>query len=293
MEQIGAIQSLVIGFLFAWSGIWKVFSPRARSLVQLSALGKLLPIPWVARAAHLSVGIGEIAIAGSLLAVPPAHWWAIRVATMFALGFLVYLGIAWRVAPERPCACMGGRASKISRRSLARAAVVLIITLLGWSSSDYWISAIIAAPQIILVVGAEVAALWLLSPEFGNIGPRVTKQLTVRLANSTRHLLDPDCSRTPPDWDLLERHLRGTVAFHQLVPHEGNRTDAWSEGCWRFMTFGRHVQDRLATAVFAVPAIFDPDAISASLVDDADGIILERIAPLRGDAPPDWATSAR
>ncbi len=49
--------------------------------------------------AHFSVGIGGIALAGALLAVPPARWWAIRTATVFAVGFLVYLGLAWRIAP--------------------------------------------------------------------------------------------------------------------------------------------------------------------------------------------------
>lgn len=292
MEQIAAIQSLVIGSLFAWAGIWKVFSPRARGLAVRSALGKLLPVQWVARAAHLSVGIGEIAVAGALLAVPPAHWWAIRMATVFSIGFLTYLGIAWRIAPDRPCACMGGRASKISRRSLARAAAMLMLALPGWSSPEYWGTAIFAAPQLILLVGAEFGALWLLSPEFGSSGPRLGKQLAKRLTRSTGYLLDPDCSRMSLDWDAFERHLRGTAVFRQLVPQSGSRTDAWSEGCWRFMTFGANFQDRLATAVFAAPAIFDSDAVSASLVDDVDGIILERIGSLRGDAPPASAASA-
>ncbi|HEX8035463.1 MAG TPA: MauE/DoxX family redox-associated membrane protein [Ktedonobacterales bacterium] len=292
MEQIAAIQPLVIGALFAWAGIWKVLSPQARGLVVQSALGKLLPIPWVARAAHLAVGIGEIIVAGALLAVPPARWWAVRAASVFAVGFFVYLGVAWRVAPERPCACMGGRTSRISRKSLARAATVLMMTLLGWLSTEYWGNAIVAAPLVILVVGAEVGVLWLLSPEFGDVGPRLGKQLALRLSRSSGRPLDPECSRVPLDWDTLERHLRGTALFRQLVPQTGNRSDAWSEGCWRFMTFGADFQGRVATAVFAVPALFDPHAVSASLVDDADGTVLERIASLRGDAPPATPASA-
>lgn len=286
MEQIAAIQSLVIGALFAWAGIWKVFSPRARSLAVQSALGKLLPIPWVATAAHLAVGIGEIGVAGALLAVPAARWWAIRAATVFAVGFLGYLGVAWRVAPERPCACMGGRASKISRKSLIRAASLLVMTLPGWLSTEYWGSAIVAAPLMLVVVAAEAGVLWLLSPEFGNVGPRLRKQLALRLSRPSGRLLDPECSRVPLDWETLERRLRGTTLFHQLVPQTGSRSDAWSEGCWRFMTFGADFQGRVATAVFAVPALFDPRAISASLVDDADGTVLRQIASLHGDEPP-------
>src|SRR5262249_39473585 len=160
-----AVQALVVGLLFGWAGIWKVGFPEARALAAKSALGKLLPTPQLAQRAHLAVGIGEITVA-ALLLTPPAHEWAMRLATLFAVGFLGYLGLAWRVAPDKPCACMGGRKTKISRRSLARAVTVLGLTLLGWLARDYWAVALIAAPWTALVVVTEIAVLWLLSPEF-------------------------------------------------------------------------------------------------------------------------------
>ncbi len=285
MEHIAAIQCLIVGSLFAWSGSWKVFSPRARTLAEQSALGKLLPNRRLVGIAHFTVGIGEIALAGALLAVPPARWWAIRTATVFAVGFLVYLGLAWRIAPDRPCACMGGRATKISRRSLARAAALLIITLVGWSAPEFWVAAILAAPLVIIVIAGEMAGLWLLSPEFNRVGPRYGRRLAAMLSRSTRYLLDPGCSRMPLDWEQVERDLRGTFVFGQVAPHLDRRTDAWSEGCWRFITFGAHYQDRQATAVFAVPAIFDAEAISASLVDDEDGAVMVRLGSAHSRIP--------
>ncbi len=286
MEQIAAVQPLIIGCLFAWSGGWKVFSPRAGRLAMQSAVGKLLPIPWMTKTVYLALGLGELGVAGTLLAVPPARWWAIRVATVFAVGFLVYLGVAWRIAPERPCACMGGQARRVSRSSRLRASLVLLMALFGWFSQTYWAAAINAAPQLIFLAGAEGWLLWLVSPEFGNVGTRIGKQLAMRLVRSLRYLRDPSCAHMSTNWAGVERDLRSTAVFRQLVPQVSHRSDAWSEGCWRFITFGMEVEGRLATAVFSVPALFDADAISASLVDDVDGVVLTRIASRSGDGPP-------
>jgi hypothetical protein len=277
MGHIAAVQALVAGILFAWAGGWKVLSPRATSLAWQSALGKLLPNRRIVSVAHISLGLSEIALAFVLVAVPPARDGAIRVATFFTICFLLYLGIAWRIAPERPCACMGGRAGKISRRSLARAGVLLIFTVVGWPAQEYWFAALRSAPLTLLVVAGELIGLWLLSPEFDRIGPRYGRWLAATLVRSVRQAVDPACSRMPLQWERVERDLRGTAIFGQLTPLLAARTDVWSEGCWRFMTFGALYLDRPATAVFAIPAVFDPGAISASLVDDENGSVVMRM----------------
>jgi hypothetical protein len=276
-ERVAAVQALVIGLLFAWAGIWKICFPQARALAARSALGKLLPTPQLAQTAHLAVGVGEITIAVLLLA-PPARGWAMWLASLFSLGFLGYLGLAWRVAPDRPCACMGGQPNKISWRSLARATTVLVLTLIGWLARDYWAAALKAAPWTVLVIVAEVAMLWALSPEFGGMGARFGKQLM----RETQLRLDPACTRVALNWNELERGLRRTRVFQHLAPRLQAITDRWREGCWGFIAYGLSYDDQPATAVFAVPARFDPHEVSAAVVADADNAILLRLAATEG-----------
>lgn len=283
LERIAAVQALVVGVLFAWAGAWKVFFPSAHELAANSALAKLfsrLPIgtsisQQLARASHWLVGVGELAIAASLL-LPPARPWAMRVASVFALGFVAYLGVAWRVAPERPCGCMGGRATKISRRSLARALVLLALTLVGWPTQMYWGQALDAAPWAVLVVVAEGALLWLLSPEFGWAGVRFERGL-IRTA---RLRLDPQCARVTLDWNALDKELRRSAAFRELarLAPVSTQTDRWREDCTGYLAYRAVYGDRAATAVFAVPLLYDPREVTAALVDAADETIYFQVA---------------
>jgi hypothetical protein len=283
LDHLAAIQALVVGVLFAWAGVWKVFFPSAHSLAAESALAKLmtrLPVGASAsrrltQAAHLAVGAVEIAIAGALL-LPPAHPWAMRLAAVFALGFLAYLGVAWRVAPDKPCACMGGRATKISRRSVARAGVLLALTLFGWPAQVYWGTAVVAAPWTVLVVGAEATLLWLLSPEFGWAGVRFER----RLIRAARLRLDPACARVAFDWDALEQQLRRSFAFQQVVRRAQVKAqaDRWREDCTAYLAYHAVYQGRAATAIFAIPVIYDPREVTGAVVDAADETVYFRVA---------------
>lgn len=281
MERFAALQALVIGLLFAWAGFWKVAVPEARRLAVKSALGKILPTPRLTVAVHLLVGVGELAVA-VLLLVTPWYGPGMRVATVFTLGFLGYLALAWRIAPEKPCACMGGRATRISRRSVLRASVLFVLTLIGWGAREYWAGALLAVPWVAAILAVEVAALWLLSPEFGWPGARLER----RLLRVARQRLNPTCAEVPLDWDIMERNLRMTAPFQRLASSLSAITDHWREGCWSFMSYAASYEDRPATAVFAIPTRFNAHDVSAAVVDDGSNTIVLGLPSARGTLPP-------
>lgn len=281
VERIAAVQALVVGLIFAWAGIWKVFSAEARRVAVQSALGKILPTRQLTLAAHFGVGIGELVVAFLLLA-SPWHWLGMRMATVFTLGFLGYLALAWRLAPERPCACMGGQATRISRRSVLRASALFALTLIGWAGQDYWASALLAAPWVTLLILLEVLLLWLLSPEFGFSGVKYER----RFIRAARLRLNPSCSWVPLDWDTMERNLRATKPFNQLAPILTTVSDRWREGCWSFISFAASYDDQTVTAIFAMPTLFDSREVSAAVVDDGSNTVVLNLPSAHGTLPP-------
>src|SRR4029077_13248612 len=145
LTRIADAQALVLGIVFLWAGVWKVGSPQAHEVAKKSALTKLLPAPGMAQSAHLAVCACELRVA-ALLLLPPHLSWEPYLASALAIGFLAYLGLAWKVAPEKTCACMGGKPTRISKRSVARASAILLLTLVAWPAQLYWGAALIASP---------------------------------------------------------------------------------------------------------------------------------------------------
>lgn len=280
IDNIASIQACVVGALFAWAGIWKACFPQARLVVRQSALSKIIPRPQVAEPLHVILGMGEIAVAAFLL-LPPERVWAMRIASLFAVGFLGYLALAWRIAPEQPCACLGGRATRISKRSMARAVILLTLTLIGWLAHQYWGATLLAAPATALVIGSELVLLWFVSPEFSHIGPRVEK----RILRALRLRVNPTCAGIATNWSGVDRHLRGTGMFRELAPILGERADQWRDGCWDFVAYPATYGDRAATAVFAAPVLYDPLQVSVAVVDDSDGTIFLKLASASSVTP--------
>jgi hypothetical protein len=274
LTRLADIQALVLGLVFGWAGVWKVFFPQAHELARKSALTKLLPTPRLAQAAHLTVGVAEIIVAALLLA-PPQRWWAPPLASTLAVGFLAYLALAWKFAPEKTCACMGGRPTPISRRALARAGALLLLTLLAWPAQAYWGVALVAAPWLSLVIVAELLALWELSPEFREPGAALRR----RFMRTARLRLNPTCAGVAPDWTQLESELRRTPHFNAFARYIWGPADRWREDCAVFMAFNATYKSRPATAVFSVPVLYDAAEVSAALVDEASDQVLERLAP--------------
>jgi len=283
--HIAAVQALVVAVVIMWAGVWKVAFPRARALARQSALVRLLRREQRAVAVHLVLGFGEITVAILLLALPPARAWALGLATLLTLGFLGYLVLAWRLAPDAPCACMGGQASRVSRRSLLRAGILVALSVAGWPIREFWAAALVAAPWVIPLLALELVALWALSPEFGGVGARAGGRLGRRLLRSLRLRLDPACARVRLDFAAIEHALQGTAAFRALQPALGARSDAWREGCWDFVAYDALYERQAATVIFAAPALFDPREVSAAVVADADNTILLALPPQHGTVP--------
>jgi hypothetical protein len=266
--------------MLLWAGVWKVTFPQARKIARRSALARILGSGQRAIAAHLALGVCEMTVAVLLLALPLARTLALGLATLLTLGFLGYLALAWRLDPKAPCACMGGRATRISWTSLLRAGALLAMSLAGWPVREFWLTALGAAPWVMLVLALEAVALWALSPEFGGPGARVGLQALYAL----RMRLDPTCARVRLDIAAIESRLQDTKAYRILRPDLGARTDAWREGCWDYVAYSTRHGGQAATAIFAAPTLFDPEAVSAAIVADADHSVLWSAPARRGPA---------
>ncbi len=269
IAAVAGMQSLVVGALLAWSGVWKLASPQALAGAARSALTRLLRDPRVAVVAFTLVG-GIETITAALLLAPPFRPWAMRLATVLATGFVGYLIVAWRVAPDKPCACMGGRATTISRRSLARALALLALTLFGWLAASFWVRILLASPWVVAVVVIEWLALVELSPEFGWRPSLFIR----RMWKNARLARVADCETIDVPRDALLRQVRQSDPFARLAASLADVTDHWREGCWSFIAFAATYEGRAATAVFAVPVVYDAAEVGAAVVDDADDTIL-------------------
>ena len=286
MERIAAVQAVVVGLIFAWAGAWKVAAPAARRIVLKSALASIMGTPHRTLAAHFAEGVGELIVAALLLATP-WFWVGMCAATVFTLGFLGYLALARRIAPERPCACMGGRATQSSRRSMVRALLLFALTLVGWGAQEQWIPALAAAPWVAPLILAEMFVLWLLSPELGWPGVKVGQRLLRAWIRTARVRLNPACAGMRTDWEAVERQLRHADPFQQLADSLSGVTDRWQEGCWSFIAYAARYQDHPATAVFAFPTRYDARDVSAAVVDDTSNATVISLPALRGARPPE------
>ncbi|HEX9035390.1 MAG TPA: MauE/DoxX family redox-associated membrane protein [Ktedonobacterales bacterium] len=287
VSHLAAAQALIVGLVLLWAGSWKVIFPRARALARESALTRLVGEGTRAAAAHLATGCGEILVAALLLVAPGARPLTLALATLLTLGFLGYLAIARRIAPEAPCACMGGRPNPISWRTLLRAGALLAMTLAGWLTPEFWWTALRAAPAVAPLLALEVAALWALSPEFsGLLGAEPRSGPGWRLIRGLRLRLDPACASMRQDVSVIEAALRESAPYRALRSTLGARNDAWREGCWDFIAYSATYERQAATVVFAAPALFDARSVSAAVVADADNAILLAVPSQRGVAPP-------
>lgn len=285
LEQLAATQALVVALMLLWAGVWKIAVPRARALARESALTRLLGGGRAAEVTHMAVGGGEVVAGVLLLVAPGARLLALALATFLTLGFLVYLALAKRIAPDAVCACMAGKASRVSWRSFARAGALLALTLAGFPAGMFWGTALVATPWLALVVTLEFAALWMLSPESGDALARLRLSGAGETARALRQRMDPTCARVPQDTAAIERALSASPTYHALQSIVGARTDAWREGCWDYIAYSATYEEQPATVIFVAPALFDPRDVSAAVVSDRDGSILLSAPSPRGAVP--------
>jgi hypothetical protein len=230
----------------------------------------------MALGAHIAVGATEILVA-ALLLLPPHLSWEPYLASALAIGFLAYLALAWRVAPEKTCACMGGRPTRISKRSSARAGAILLLTLLAWPAQMYWGAALVASPWLAIVIALELLALWALSPEFGGLGVAAQR----RIVRGALLRFNPTCAGVALDWERVENDLRRTSQYNALARYIRGPADRWREDCAGFIAYNAEYESQPATAVFSFPVRYEASEVAAALLDDASNEILSRHAPIR------------
>lgn len=216
------------------------------------------------------VGTVEITV-GLLLLLPPHRWWEMRLATGLAAAFVVYLLFSIKAAPGRPCGCFGGREVAVSWRTLARAGLLLALTVIGWQARRFWFTAIVVNPWQLSLVAIEALLLVGLSPEFD-----WTRARLLASANHPSQVrAEADCeTATVPLSETLQQ-LRRSAPFRALYRSLGSEPlDYWREGCWRFLCFEAEYEGRKATVVFAVPILWRPHRVRAAVVDETDGTVL-------------------
>jgi hypothetical protein len=280
LQTFANIQAGVLALVFIWSGIGKLALPQARAVAAQSALAQLLGQPNLTQIAYVTLGSGEV-VMGLLLLTPPHKPWALWLATAFTAGFVVYLLVAWRIAPEKPCACMGTRATPISWRSVTRAILLLALALVGWQAATYWGVALWHAPVSLIVALLEIAAIIALSPEI--VGDwRTLRWRAYRQVQST---LQTDCARIAVDWDVVLQRLKTSDAYQTFAPYLTlETTERRREGCWHFLTYAGRYENQPATAIFAVPVLFDPKGVKGALVDTTDATLYLLAGPMESES---------
>lgn len=167
MEVVAGLQLLFIGAILLWSGSLKLFLPGAGEAANRSALPLLLRGERRALVAYRTIGVAEVGVALFLL-LPPAWKWEMGLAVALAVTFVAYLLYSYKVAPDRPCGCLGGSGSEgaISWRGFTRAGLLVLFGVLGLTTPDFWFEAlIVGAPWSVAIIVLEAALLLVLSPE--------------------------------------------------------------------------------------------------------------------------------
>jgi hypothetical protein len=271
--QLAAVQALVIGGLLAWSSYGKLHGPDVDARARRTALSKLVGERY-AGTAFRAVGAAELGIATALL-LPPVWMVEAVAAAGLATGFVGYLVYARLVVPESSCGCMGSAATPVRWRSLVRGGLLLALSLpaltadAGWWSVRPWVVAVVVLEAMLFVaLSAELDRYWLMP----------LRRLRVRLT----HPLAGTASFEVPLAATQQQLMRST-AYQQANPYlRSDIRDHWDEGDWRFVSYTASYDDRMATAVFAVPRLrYEPDEVRVAVVDEETGETLFRpAAPL-------------
>lgn len=213
---------------------------RDETLLEATALSKLvrnrrvLVLVWHA----LLVGEGGVAI---LLILAPPLIGGLVAASFFA-GASLYLLVALKVAPERPCGCFGRSDTPVSPKTVVRAlSLVLIGALYAFEASSP--SRHLGGFQAWLGISVMLAVIAALSPE-----------IEVSLAKLAQFRGARCLATSDPDPVAYKRMLARTRAWHALEPHliGSEPTDKWREGCWYYVSYAALHDGVVATATFGL-----------------------------------------
>ncbi|HEU4948434.1 MAG TPA: MauE/DoxX family redox-associated membrane protein [Kribbella sp.] len=276
VEQVAALQALVIGVVLVWSSYGKLVGPlvaaRARRTALASLVGERFATP-----AFRTVGGVEWVIGAALL-VPPL--WTIEAVavTALAVGFLGYLTYALVVAPESSCGCMGSAAAPVSWRSTSRAGLLLAAAILALTADGGWWSAVADRPVAAAVAVLLEATLFVaLSAELDRHWLMPLRRLRVRLTHPLAGTASFDVPLASTQQQLLRSGAYRSVS--DLL--RSDVRDHWDEGEWRFVSYTATYDGRSATAVFAVPRLrYEPEDVRVAIVDEEKGETLYKPALL-------------
>lgn len=277
IDMIAALQPPVLGAVLIWSARVKLFSRHAPAAAQRTALPRLLGQRRALPAYRLLGGV-ELAL-GALLLLPPARRPAAAAAALLAVGFLAYLAYARRAAPASSCGCLSARATPVSGRSLARAALLVVAASLAVLAPGGWPAALTTrAPAGPVVLLAEAALVVALSPELDATWLLPLRRLRARLTHPLRGGSGLPLLATLQQIQLSDAYRRVAPLLRSDV------REHWDDSDWRFVGHAARFQGRPVTAVFAVPlADRDPDTVRVAVVDDSTG---QTLLALPGTAKP-------
>ncbi|MGW5672326.1 MauE/DoxX family redox-associated membrane protein, partial [Micromonospora sp. NPDC003776] len=211
---------------------------------------------------------------GALLLLPPARLPAAAAAAVLAVGFLGYLTYARRAAPSSSCGCLSARATPVSHRSLARAALLVVAAGLAALAPGGWPAALGARPLAgAALLLAESVLVVALSPELDRIWLLPLRRLRARLTHPLRGGSGLPLLATLQQVQLSDAYRRVAPLLRSDV------RDHWDDGDWRFVGHAALFRGRPVTAVFAAPlADQDPDTVRVAVVDDSTGQTLLSLA---------------
>lgn len=278
MIEVGNIQAGLIGIILLWSALLKLASPESRKTVRESAISALILQPTMAYVAYKLIGIIEFTV-GLLFIIPPTVWWKNILATCLSVGFIAYLWLAKKSAPDRACGCMGRRGKAISWRTILRAFYFLSLSIIAWIfEGANWVQALMSNPYLIGVVLFETGIFIALSSEFDWIWPKLS--LGKNWYQNLRSGLA--CAVTKITYqEIVERLHQSMVyqAYHQLLT-TGKPMDSWRGGCWFFISYDAKYFERDVSIVFGIPIVGSNNFIRAAIVGREHKSVFLRYDPM-------------
>ena len=267
--------------LLAATGAGKLFGRRLRARAARTALprltGDVRRAAWVLRA----TGAVELLLALALLAAPDRVPTGLGTALLGA-GFLGYLALAKRLAPESSCGCTANDTAPVTWHSFARAGTVLLGGLAVAAGGRPWWEVAGEDP----VPAAAVALAWAAVLVHLSAGPGAGWRVPLRKLR-LRLFGHPLAGREGPvpvaaTVELLERSL----AWETVAPLiRSGLVEHWDEDGWRILHYSgaRHDRecacDRRVSVLFALDAQAHLDrplgqAVRVSVIDEETGEVL-------------------
>ncbi|RKN37938.1 hypothetical protein D7294_26545 [Streptomyces hoynatensis] len=267
--------------LLAATGAGKLFGRRLRARAARTALPRLTGGNQRATLVLRVTGGAELLLAVALLAAPGRVLPGVGTA-LLGLGFLVYLGLARRVAPESSCGCTANDTAPITWHSFARAAAVVLGGAAAVAGGRPWWEAAGQDP----VPAAAVAVAWAALLAHLSAGPGPGWRIPLRRLR-LRLFGNPLGGREQPvpvaaSVELLERSLAWETAAPLI---RSGLVEHWDEDGWRILHYSGARHDRACACDRRVSVLFAMDAeahldhtlgqvIRVSVVDEETGEVL-------------------